>query len=325
MTLYLNTYLLAALIAMVGFALYLSIKDHSEIKAISRSLKEEMDTYKDTMIEMGEDFQADIEYDEDSDEIQPSVKKEEIKLEVDSEMERINSEMRKNEILMEKLEKHYSSLRKVSKDIMESLTEPTMFQTMSQDYAPVPLMDSKPLWIDLSRNHIPLERGNLEELWEKYTDQMNVYSHMKLPAISSLIAYLFSPLNYRKVELPGAPNATEPYYIQKPVIHILNALILGTPSLEMTVGEERSVKKSGKLFTIKLNGDLFAEGKHHDILALKSIIDNFIETRNTNVTDEVKNIYAIAENIKKSITRIRGLLNWFIFEEDNMTQCDMVV
>jgi len=141
MTLYLNTYLLAGLIAMVGFALYLSIKDHSEIKAISRSLKEEMDTYKNTMIEMGEDFQADIEYDEDSDETQPSVKKEEIKLEVDSEMERINSEMRKNEILMEKLEKHYSSLRKVSKDIMESLTEPTMFQTMSEDYAPVPLMD----------------------------------------------------------------------------------------------------------------------------------------------------------------------------------------
>ncbi len=325
MTSYINSYLLAALIVMVGFALYLSIRDHSEIRAISRSLKEEMDTYKNTMIEMGDDFQSEIEYEEEPDDTPPPEKKEEIKLEVDREMERINSEMRRNEMLMEKLEKHYSSLRKVSKDIMESLREPTIFQNMSEDYAPVPLMDSKPLWMDLSKNHIPLDRGNLEELWEKYTDQMNVYSHMKLPAIRSMINYLISPLNYKKVELSDVPETTEPYYIQKPVIHILNALILGSPALEIIVEEEKSTKKSGKLFTIKLNGDLFAEGKHHDILALQSIINNFIGSRNTNVTDEVKNIFAVSEDIKRSISEIRGLLNWFIFEEDNMTQCEMVV
>lgn len=325
MTSYLNSYLLAVLIIMVGFALYLSIRDHGEIRSISRSLKDEMDTYKNAMIEMGDDFQADIEFEEDPDDTPPPEKREEIKLEVDREMERITSEMRRNEMLMEKLEKHYSSLRKVSKDIMESLREPTIFQNMSEDYAPVPLMDSKPLWIDLSKNHIPLERGNLAALWEKYTSQMNIYSHMKLPAIRSMIDFLISPLNYKKVELSDVPDTTEPYYIQKPVIHILNALILGHPALEILLEEEKPTKRGGKLFTIKLNGDLFAEGKHHDILALQSIIDNLIGIRNTNVTEEVKNIFSVSEDIEKSISEIKGLLNWFIFEEDNMTQCEMVV
>ncbi len=325
MTSILNSYLIIALMVMVAFAIYLSIREHIAIKNIAKTMKDEIDSYKSTIIEMENDFTAEIEYEEEDDEeTEHTGKKEEIKLEVDHEMERVNRELKNNEILMEKLEKHYSSLRKVSKDMMESLIDPSPFQSMAEDYVPIPLIDSKPLWLDLSRNHIPTERGNLKEMWEKYTDRMNVYSHMKLPAIKSLVSFLFRNSDYKKIEKSEASEAREAYYVQQPVTHILNELIFGNPKVEIILEEEKSSKKTGKFFVLRINNELMAGGKQHDLLAMQSIIQNIVDTKNTNVTKEIRDISDLVRGIREFISDIRTLLNWFIFEEDNMTQCEIV-
>lgn len=318
--------LIIVILIVSGTSLIISLINFLKTNQLSTFIKSELESDK-TQIEMiGDEYSEDMDGDTDStiEDMDDEVKKEEIKLEIDKDMERINNELKKNELLMEKLEKHYSSLRKVSKDIMESLRDPSLFLSLSEDYAPVPLMDDKPLWIDLSRNHIPVERGNLSDLWEEYVNSMNIYSHLKVPAIRSMRSFIFDGTEYQVVESLDAADKKEGYFLIKPIIHIMNTIVSGEPKLEISIEDDKKPRKGGKQSVIRLNGELFAGGRPSDILTLKSLIQNLAESKDKNYTKEVYEIIDLRNKIKNKIEVIKELLNWFIFEEDNMTQCDII-
>jgi hypothetical protein len=263
------------------------------------------------------------EYDEDEDE-DKILKREEIKLEIDRDAERRSDEIKRNELLLEKLEKHYSTLRKVSKDMLESIINPPEFSKLSDNYVPIPLMDEKPLWLDLANNHIPKTKGDLSALWSLYVQIMNQYSHERTEVIKSLRRSIFGNTDYNKSDMEVDLEKSENFYYSEPLVYIANKIFFGSPEIHFKIEELKRGKRGNGIAVLKLNDQNFIQGKSSELLALQSIFEEIIEKRDTSLTEETRNLKQSLGHLKNIIMDIKELLNWFIFEEDNMTQCDML-
>ena len=316
---------LITVLVIAGFSLILTFFNFRAIRLFSRKYEEDIENYKTSINEYEEDFTVspDEEMEEDE-EIEKEHTREEVKLEIDKDMERLTNEIRKNELLMEKMEKHYSTLRKVSKDMMESIIPPTKFQSLSETYAPIPLIDEKPLWNDLVRNHIPSEQGNLYEMWGKYVELTGEYSHQKIESIRGILEKIFGRTEYRKLDRSDNAVNGDTYYTVKPVLHILNNLFFDEPEIQFQIEDGKKEKKLGRSSSLLINNEEFIHGKTSEVMAFQSMFREILDTKNYSICRETQRQKELKSEIENIIKSIRKLLNWFIFEEDNMIQCKML-
>lgn len=317
--------LLITVLVILGISLFLTFFNFRAIRLFSQKYEEDIENYKTTVNDFEEDFtiSPDDEIEED-DEIEKEHTREEVKLEIDKDMERLTNEIRKNELLMEKMEKHYSTLRKVSKDMMESIIPPTKFQSFSDTYAPIPLIDEKPLWNDLVRNHIPSDQGNLYEMWGKYVELTAKYSHQKVESIKGILDKIFGRTEYRRLDQSDINNSGETYYAAKPVLHILNNLFFNEPEIQFLLEDGKKEKKLGRSSTLLVNNEEFIHGKTSEVMAFQSMFREILDTKNYSICKETQKQKELKSEIDDIIKNIKKLLNWFIFEEDNMIQCKML-
>ncbi|MHB1440202.1 MAG: hypothetical protein ACYCSO_03680 [Cuniculiplasma sp.] len=318
--------ILITLLILVALSIILSIYNLRTVRNFFKKYDEDMESYRNSTTEFEQEFDQPMEAMdmEEVDEDDESQRKEEIRLEIDRDMERLNNEIKKNELIMEKLEKHYSTLRKVSKDMMESIIDPTRFSSFSDNYTPIPLMYEKPMWSDLGRNHIPKDQGGLNELWDKYVELTNVYSHQKTEAIKGILNHIFGGSDYVRVDKSDNEERRDSYYHANPILLILNNLYFGSPEISFKVDEIRRDRKLGKFSVLSVNKEEFIHGKTPEIMAFISIFQEILLNKNYSICDETMALSKTKIQIEAIIKDIKKLLNWFIFEEDNMIQCDMM-
>ncbi len=321
-------YILPVLIGVLAVslvALITSLFNYRVIRKFMKGYEEDLLNYNKTVRDYDDAFEAEQEEEVlDEEEDEKDQIREEVKLEIDRDMERLSSELRKNELLMEKMEKHYSTLRKVSKDMMESIIPPSKFQSFSDTYTPIPLIGEKPLWNDLAKNHIPSDQGDLYELWEKYVSLTGEYSHQKMEAIRGIQDRVFGSTEYRRSDAAENANNKESFYYAKPILQILNNLFFDMPEVDFKYEDGKKEKKIGRVSSLLVGNEDFIHGKMSELMAFESLFKEILQEKNFSICKETLKLKELKDEIEAMIKSIRKLLNWFIFEEDNMVQCKML-
>lgn len=326
---------LTLIIIIVSFAIIVVVSDffilrkfrnaYMQILAVltgGRNRDHQEETYsEDIKFDQFTDHLNDVDEDEDDDNEEQTAK-EELSVEINREVEKITEEMRHHEQLREKLEKHYVTLRKVARDMLESLISPPPYISPSDTHIPVPIMDERPLWMDLSRNHIPVGKGDIFAKWSEYVEEMNRITVTKTRVFRSVEAYLFGGYSYPRIEA-SQEDGRDNFYTVDGMLLLLNSIYFnGQAKLEITDG--RRQKRISKNPVLMLDGTPFAKGKSDEISSIEAKVNNLMNTdENWNVEgmDELMELLRKVETIKNEIS---ATLNWFIFDNSEMKMCEMV-
>ncbi len=308
------------------FAILVFVSDYLIFRKINYSNMMIMDKIKESQQieiigepEIEEEYKQDDEGEEDEDESADF--REELNVEINREVEKITEEMRHHEQMREKLEKHYVTLRKVARDMLESLVMPEPFVSISESHVAIPVMDERPLWIDLAKNHIPPSRGEMYSKWSSYIEKMNRITEMKVKVLRAAENYLFAGLGYERVNGQDSEPGDK-YYSVEGSFEILNSIFYGRPLLMDTI-DGRKQKKSSKYLSLIANGKKFAEGRSEEILAIKSKVESLINAKDFEIA-EMKEMRELISGVKEIKGEMEATLNWFIFDNAEMKMCEMV-
>lgn len=239
---------------------------------------------------------------------------EDIKKELENEI------LRKKEIeeLQNKLTEHYSILRKAARDMLSSLKSPPEISGPHINHVPIPLIEKNNLWKDLCENHMSGEGKNPEKIWETYVDLINTYSNNVPQAFRSIQELLFSGIKIKNNEETHEQN--EDVYMIKGLSELLTNLIIKR-KLSMSYNEVRKGRK-GKLREILINGEKLCVINENSATEIMERLELIIEGKN--LPQSIINMQKMNEQLHEMKKKIEDYLNWFIFENSNMTECVVV-
>ncbi|MGP6219853.1 hypothetical protein [Caldiplasma sukawensis] len=243
-----------------------------------------------------------------------TISDEDIKRELENEI------LRKKEIeeIQKKLTEHYSILRKAARDMLSSLKSPPEIRGPHIDHVPIPLIEKNNLWKDLCENHMSMEGRNPEKIWENYVDLINTYSNNVPQAFRSIQEFLFSGI---KIKNHGESHEqNEDVYMVNGLSQLLTNLIIKR-KITISYNEVKRGRK-GKSKEILIDGDRLCVINEISANEIMERLELMVEGKN--LPQSIINMQKMNEQLHDMKKRIEEYLNWFIFENSNMTECEVV-
>ncbi|MGP6206970.1 hypothetical protein ACNF42_02905 [Cuniculiplasma sp. SKW3] len=314
------------IIIIVSFALLLVLSDFFMLRKLRNDVSNMMslligdESHNDPVdIVAGEPQEEN--YSDESEEEEETVK-EELKVEINREVEKITEEMRHQEFIREKLEKHYVTLRKVARDMIDSLISPPPYTSPNDTHIPVPVINERPLWVDLAKNHIPSEKGDLLNRWADFVDTMNKITVMKTRVFRNVENYLFGGLNFtRKDSIKSEPQ--ENVYSIDALLKLMNSIFFNE-KLKIEVTDGKRGKKLGKAVLLSLGDSNLVSGSNDEISSIEAKINSLLNSEGQYTVEGMNELVELLKNAEKTKSEITDTLNWFIFDNSEMKMCEMV-
>ncbi|MGP6239454.1 hypothetical protein ACNF40_03435 [Cuniculiplasma sp. SKW4] len=314
------------IIIIVSFALLLVLSDFFMLRKLRNDVSNMMslligdESHNDPVdIVAGEPQEEN--YSDESEEEEETVK-EELKVEINREVEKITEEMRHQEFIREKLEKHYVTLRKVARDMIDSLISPPPYTSPNDTYIPVPVINERPLWVDLAKNHIPSEKGDLLNRWADFVDTMNKITVMKTRVFRNVENYLFGGLNFtRKDSIKSEPQ--ENVYSIDALLKLMNSIFFNE-KLKIEVTDGKRGKKLAKSVLLSLGDSNLVSGSNDEISSIEAKINSLLNSEEQYTVEGMNELVELLKNAEKTKSEITDTLNWFIFDNSEMKMCEMV-
>ena len=314
---------------IVSFAILLALSDFAIVRKMRNDISRLVDLFTgddnatDSVHIIGRESDIAEEYEEveEPDEEEDSTK-EELKVEIDKEVEKITEEMRHHEIIRERLERHYVTLRRVARDMIDSLISPPPYTSPNDTHIPVPVIDERPLWVDLARNHIPSSTGDLMGRWADFVDSMNKITVTKTRVFRNVENYLFSGLNLtRKDSLRS--DSQENSYSAEALIKLMNVIYFKENS-KIEVADSKKGRKVSRNMSIFI-GDLnLVSGSSEEVSSIEAKINALLSAEGTYNVEGMNELSELLRNAEKLKDDITSILNWFIFDNSEMKMCEMV-
>lgn len=316
------------IIIIVSFAILLILSDFFILKKLRDDVSNMLnifigdESHNDPVHVVAGETDIESYNDESEEEEEEEAVKEELKVEINREVEKITEEMRHQEFMREKLEKHYVTLRKVARDMIDSLVSPPPYTSPNDTHIPVPVINERPLWVDLARNHIPTEKGDLLNRWADFVDTMNKITVMKTRAFRNVENYLFGGLNFtRKDGIKSEPQ--ENVYSTDALLKLMNSIFFNE-KLKIEVTDSKRGKKLAKTMSLFLGDSNLVMGNADEISSIEAKINSLLNSDGQYNVDGMNELVELLKSAERTKLEITNMLNWFIFDNSEMKMCEMV-